>query len=632
MTATLRSALSAADDALLLNCLVQLTGDTTLLKKYGSGTVQQPDPSRRLMPATVMPEGQATAMREHLFSVLTAGAGEPAIAVPEFALFQRMAELAVGQPVADEFVPLLLEQAGFQPAQPVLPTTRRPPESMDIAILGAGMAGIAAGIAAAARGFRYRIFEQADDIGGTWRINTYPGVAVDTPSLYYSFSYELDPEWTHYYPAGGQYQDYLQRVVDKYEVREHIEFDTEVTALTWDDEARRWNITLRGPDGRETTTSAAAVITAAGFLNRPSIPDIAGRETFRGRQFHSAEWDPEVDLSGKRVAMIGAGATAIQIVPSIVGQVGKLELFQRQPHWVVPKYSGEGEVPEAERWALRHIPFYHQWCRLKVYWYMSDNLYPNITADPDWMREHDLSISPGNDRVRRLCLGYIEKMFGDDPGLAAAMTPDFPPMGKRIIKDPGGYYEALRRPNAHVVTSRIDRIVQEGIVTADGELVELDVIVWATGFKLDFLSGVDIRGRTGVRLADRWQRGDNPSSYLGGTVPGFPNLFVTSGPNSSAGHGGGHNFMVEGVVHYIMECLQLVVERGRSSIEVTEQAHATYNADVEETMANTIWCNSPAAHTYYRNQAGRVILPSPWRMVDSWTKLRAPIEEHFRLR
>jgi cation diffusion facilitator CzcD-associated flavoprotein CzcO len=631
--AELRAVLAGADQALLLTCLVQLTGDVSLVERYGAGTTQQPDPTRRLMPRTVIPEENAAAVRERLAELLQGpgAAAEPAVPVPDRALFRELAGLAVGQRPDEEFLPLLLEQAGFQPAQPVLPITRRPPAALDVAVVGAGMAGIHAAISADRRGLACQIFERADDIGGTWRINTYPGVAVDTPSLYYSFSYELNPDWTHFYPAGGQYQTYLQRVVDRYGLRERISFGTEVTELRWDEDTSRWQLTLRHCDGTLRSTSAATVITAAGFLNRPSIPDVPGRDDFAGVQFHTARWDDSVPLAGRRVALIGAGATAVQVVPSIADEVGELVLFQRQPHWVVPRYSGEGEVPAAERWALRHVPFYHQWCRLKVYWFLSDNLYPNIRADEEWMRTNPHSISPGNERVRQLCVGYINEMFGDRPELAAAMTPDFPPMGKRIIKDPGGYYAALRRDNARVVTESIARVVPEGIILASGELVELDVIIWATGFTLDYLSHVQITGRRGRALAEVWGA-DNPSAYLGGTVPGFPNLFITSAPNTSAGHGGGHNFAVEGTVHFIMECLQLLVERGADSIEVTQEAHDAFNAEIDQMMAGTIWCHAPTAHTYYRSARGRTVVPSPWRMVDYWNRLRCPVENHFVLR
>jgi len=209
------------------------------------------------------------------------------------------------------------------------------------------------------------------------------------------------------------------------------------------------------------------------------------------------------------------------------------------------------------------------------------------------------------------------------------MTPDHPPNSKRINKDPGGYYDALNRDNARVVTSAVTRVVPEGIVTADGELHELDVIVWATGYRLNFLSHFEIRGREGVALADVW--GDAPSAYLGLTVPGFPNLFITSGPHASTAHGGGQNFLFEASTQYIMECLQLMVDRDARTLEVDREAHDAYNADMEKVLAGSIWCNTGSAHTYYLNKQGRPILPSPWRMVDFWTKLRTPVEEHFVL-
>jgi len=623
--------LAGADAAIQLACLIQLTGDVSLLDRYGPGTMQEPNPNMRLMPRTVMPEVNARAVRARLAELLAAVAEpEVALPLPDPAMFRRLAELVVGQGVPDEFLPLLREQAGFEAPQPVRPVTRQPPETLDVAIIGAGMAGINAAVQAQRRGFRYTVYERHHEVGGTWRAHNYPGVAVDTPSLYYSFSYELNPNWTDYYPAGKDYQAYLVNLVDEYGIREHIRFGTEVVSLRWSDDDQRWHITLRAEDGTVQESTAAAVITAVGYLNSLSFPPNVDRGAFAGTQFHTYDWDPEVQLAGRRVGIVGAGATSMQIVPKIVDEVDLLTVFQRQAHWVVPKFSGEKEVGAADRWALRHLPFYNQWSRLKIYWYLSDNLYPNIRADQEWMRTHPYSINAGNERVRQLCLKHIYDTFGDDPEMVAKMTPDHPPNSKRINKDPGGYYAALRRENARVVTSAVTRVVPEGIATADGELHELDVIIWATGYKLRFLSQFEIRGRDGVLLSDVW--GDSPTAYLGTVVPGFPNLFITSGPHASTAHGGGQNFLFEASTQYIMECLQLMVDADASSLEVTREAHDEYNAGVDQMLTGSIWCHTGTAHTYYLNTRGRPILPSPWRMVDYWTKLRTPVEEHFVLR
>ncbi|MFD0854970.1 flavin-containing monooxygenase, partial [Actinomadura adrarensis] len=332
------------------------------------------------------------------------------------------------------------------------------PADFKVAILGAGMTGIAAGIACAAAGFTYEIFERGDDIGGTWRINTYPGIAVDTPSIYYSFSFEQEAGWSRYYPVGDEYQHYLQRVVDKYGLRPNIRLETEIRSLVWDDDAQEWTVTCTTADGGTVTSHANAVITATGFLNTPKYPDLPGRETFSGASMHTAAWDHSLDLTGKRVGVIGAGATSVQVVDAVIGDVAHLTLFQRQPHWILPNTIGEGIVPDQERWLKEHLPFYIRWQRAKNYWFLTDTLYPAVRADPEWTASHELSISEANDRVMQLCLNHLRTSFADDPELLRKMTPDFPPHGKRIVRDPGGYYTALAGDRADVVTEPLARV------------------------------------------------------------------------------------------------------------------------------------------------------------------------------
>ncbi len=627
----LRTNLATADPAILVLCAMHATGDTTLLDRFGGAVVRKvPSGPAAALPVVTMADEVRSELTDILVEALCSAPTEPHLVVDDPGVFLAMAELAVGVPVADEFAALLLEQSGFVPTQPVVSRTRKPAPTQRIAVLGAGMAGIAAGVYADRNGFDYEIFERSNDIGGTWRTNTYPGVAVDTPSLYYSYSFDLNAQWSRYYPVGHEYQDYLRRVVDSFDIKSHISFECEVTELQWVEEDRQWEVRSIDSAGIESSSRFTAVITAFGYLNRPKFADVPGRETFSGRSVHTAQWPEDLDLTGKRVAVIGAGATSVQVVGAIADQVQSLDFFQRQPHWVMPKTEGSVAVPDGERWLLGNLPFYNQWFRLKTFWNASDNMYDVVRADRDWMKEH-LSISPANDAVMQFCLGHIEAMFGDRPDLAAAMTPDYAPAGKRLVRDPGNFYSSLKKPNVTVVTDRIDRIVPEGIVTADGHLYELDVIVHATGFSLDYLAPIDIVGRDGTTLNEVW-KGDDPFAYLGGTVPGFPNLFVTSGPNTSPGHGGGHNFTVESVLHYIFECLQLVVESGGEVIEVTAAATAEYNERLERQLADSVWATQTGATTYYRNKAGRVTLPSPWRMVDFWTMLRSPEPNAFVVR
>lgn len=625
----IRSAQDGEPSALLMS-LVQVTGDAGHLDHFGPKISVPPVADNRLLPTGQIADADRAELIALLADALDSDSQAEYMQVPDRDLFQRMLNAAIGAPVPAEALGVVMEQAGFQLSQPIIARTTSPTPEFSVAVLGAGMSGIFASVALADAGFTHEIFEASDDIGGTWRINSYPGAAVDTPSMYYSYSFELEPNWTKYFPSGTEYQEYLRHVVDKYDVKQRIRFNTEITSLAWDDAAQEWIIGVSS-NGVAGTHRANAVITAAGFLNRPTIPDVAGSETFTGTQLHTARWDHSLDLTGKRVGVVGAGATSIQVVDAITNSVEHLTLFQRQAHWVRPNTLGDGAIPDSERWLQRAVPFYDRWQRARTYWLSSDRNYPAYRADPAWMAENPLSISAANDVVMQSCLGHLRSSFGHDPELLAKMTPDFPVHGKRIIRDPGGYYAALASEKASVVSDAIAEITPQGIVTADGTLIELDVIIWATGFSLDFLGTLDITGIDGIRLADQWG-GRNPKSYLGGTVPNFPNLFVTSGPNSSNGHGGGHNFMTEAVVHYIMECLQLLTERGASSLVPTIEAQDALIAEIDQQMEGSIWRNSNRAHTYYRNDNGRVILPNPWTMVDYWEMLRTPDPAKFVIR
>jgi 4-hydroxyacetophenone monooxygenase len=622
----LRANLRLADAGILVAVLAQLTGDPGVVDRYATRISFVPDPPEQVGVADAeIAETLVDEVAAALESPRTAGG----LAADHPDLFVRIAPLALGTEVGGEYVELLLEQGGFHPSQPVLPRTATLPVDFKVVIIGAGIAGLAAALECASAGIDFEIVDRNDEVGGTWYTTVYPGIGVDTPSAYYSLSRDINGDWSSYYPQGHEYQGYLASVADKYKLRERTRFGTEVEALWWDDDRSQWQIHTVGADGGREHNYANVVIPAAGYLNRPRWPDLDGRDTFGGISIHSAQWDPALDLSGKRVAVIGAGCTAVQIVDSCVDQVGHLTVFQRQPHWVAPRRRLNDDVPAHRRWLNTHVPYYANWTRLKSFWGTADNNFPVIVRDPEWAADH-LSISPANDVLLQMCLEYIDRVFGAGSELAKKVTPDFAPYGKRIIRDPGGYYAALTKPHVDVEAAEPARVNERGIVTRDGRQIDLDVIVYATGYYLDFLSTMDIRGRGGIRLSDVW--GDSPSAYRGGTVPGFPNLFISSAPNYSPGHGGGHNFGVEVMVHYVMECLQLMALRDATTIEVKPEAFTEYVRQIDDAMAGMVWCHTPSAHTYYRSPGGRIVIAFPFRLIDVWQSHRAPVEPDFVLR
>ena len=622
----LHSIVNQASPALLLASIVSITGETSRISEFAPYITNS---VIDFNPISEMPEDVHSRLVDWAFDViadLDAYADRDPLTIDDDS-FVALASRLIGLPVERDQVAFVREQGGFDTFAPTVPRTKPVPAGFKVLIIGAGMAGIATAVAAHKAGFDFEVLEKNPGVGGVWWQNRYPGVGVDTHSRYYSLSFEINRAWTNSHPQGDEFREYLGDVAEKHGVLAGFTFNAEVKQLVWDDEAGLWHATYV-KDGTEHRTSAAAVVTAAGYLTRPMLPNVPGIDSFEGASFHSAEWDDDYDFTDKTVAVIGTGCTSVQIVDSLAPQINSLKLFQRQPHWVFPQ-AGDSTVPEPERWLLMNVPTYAEWARVMQYIMTGDINYANVRYDAAWAAEHELSISEANDRGLQVALSYLETTFADRPDLLEKMKPNFAFMAKRPIRDPGTYYETLKKDTTEVVASGLVEVRPEGPVDGDGNLHEVDAIVYATGFSLEYLSHWTIIGREGKKLSDVF--GDTPMAYLGCQVPGFPNLFITSGPNANPSHGGAHNFCVEAVVHYVIESLQTLIEKDARSIEPTQDAQEAWAREVRERLADSVWVRETRATTYYRNAKGDVLLANPLPMEEYWDRLRQPKLEDMRL-
>lgn len=451
-----------------------------------------------------------------------------------------------------------------------------------VAIIGAGFAGLGMAIRCQQAGIGdWILLEAADDVGGTWRDNTYPNCQCDVPSNLYSFSFALKSDWSRSFGWAEEIHDYLRECTDEFGLRDRIRFGSRVTCAEWDSEAGRWE--LRCADGWSGT--ADVVISGHGPLSAPSIPDIPGLAEFAGPVFHSAEWDHDVDLAGKRVAVVGTGASSVQIVPGIQPEVGELLVFQRTPPWVVPR--PDRPVSERRKRLYRRFPALQRVVRSAIYW------------------ARELLVVPMVHRPSLLSLGEAQAKAHlarqvRDPDLRAKLTPDYSMGCKRVLLS-NDYYPAVAAPNTRLVTEGIDKVGRNSVLTEDGTEHPVDVIVLATGFHVtDHPMGDCVRGRDGRTLNEHWR--DGQSAYLGTAVSGFPNLFSIIGPNTGLGHTS-MIVMMEAQFTYILGALAHMRRSGVTTLEVRPEVQAAYNDEIQDRLAGTVWSSGCAS--WYLDANGR---------------------------
>jgi 4-hydroxyacetophenone monooxygenase len=628
--ASIARALESASVPTLLMSLVHLTGDLGILR----GAIRP----HAALPGDVqgsLSDADKAAVRAQALDALRnyrdRGCTLPPPPSPE--TIHAMMSFLVGQPVPAEYVPMMLEEMALdgRDARDVaweqVPAATR--SRFRVLVIGAGMSGLLAAIRLEEAGIPYLVVEKNDGVGGTWLENSYPGCRVDIANHFYCYSFEPNHDWSEFFAQRAELRAYFERCATDHGVRAKIRFGTEVFAMRWDERRAQWAAHVRGKDGAEETLVANAVISAVGQLNRPKRPAIPGLESFAGPVFHSAQWRHDVSLDGKRVAVIGSGASAFQLVPEVAKVAGQLDVFQRSPCWMVPNANYHRRVNDGKKWLLKHVPYYGRWYRFLLFWPGSDGLLPSLVVDPEWPHP-ERSVSAANDMMRNIFTEYLRSQIRDDPELLAKVVPGYPPFGKRMLQDNGSWLAALQRDNVELVTDGIRAIEPDAIVCESGARHPADVIVLATGFHANrFLWPIEVVGRDGALLGDVW--GDDPKAYLGITVPGFPNLFCLYGPGTNLAHAGSIIFHSECQVRYAMGCLRELLGRNRAAMDCKPDVCDDYIARFDAAHAKLVWSH-PGMTSWYKNAKGRVTTTSPWRLVDYWRWTKAPDLADYTLR
>lgn len=471
----------------------------------------------------------------------------------------------------------------------ILALTRRSP-SPRVVIIGAGFGGLAAAVALRRKGIDdLTIIEREDGVGGTWRRNVYPGAACDIQSHLYSFSFAPNRAWTRTYAHQPEILAYLESVADDFDLRRHLTLNTSVTSIRWNSGATHWDVELEDGD----IVDADVVVSAVGLFGALRYPDIDGLTDFAGELMHTAQWDATVDLTGKRVAVIGTGASGVQVVPELADIAGELTVFQRTPPWMVPKEDRPYSAEELARY--RRLP----WASWRERWRL-------------WKLQHDnTALTPGHPRlatVQELSEGFLREHV-DDPSLRYALTPRYPFRCKRVLLGEK-YYVALQRDHVGLVADPISHVTDTAVVTADGRSIEVDAIVLATGFETSsYLSGLDVVGVDGENLHERW--GSDPRAFLGVAVSGFPNFFMLYGPNTNQG-ANSIIYILEAGARFVASAVSRLARRG-GSVDVHPDVERIFNDRIAAELENTIWtqCDS-----YYRSPSGRIVTQWPHSELD----------------
>ena len=614
--ALLRNGVDAANIPSLLMVLHQMTGDQKWLEKPYA-----PDRSAGLddndsgqLPSAIQAEIRAAAYP----AIKSWLEGKKLmLAKPDNATLARMLTVAMAEEVPQEYGDIIASGMAFGQIDRVLAPGAQGKTAI---VIGGGISGMCAGIELSQLGLDYTLFEKNADFGGTWFENRYPGCGVDTPSLTYTFSCKPN-DWSKYFPLRDEIEAYLLDTARHFGLGAHTRFNTTVDAARWNDRTGQWDVTLTAADGSQQVHSADYLFSAVGILNVPKYPNIDGLDDFDGEVYHTSRWPADADLAGKRVAVIGNGASGMQVAPAIAEEVAALTIFARSKQWAAPFPQFRKDVPPGVRYLIQVVPLYRAWLEQRLSWTFNDRVHGTLFRDSEW--EHPArAVNAINDGHRRAFTRYVHEQLADRPELIDDVLPDYPPFAKRMLLD-NGWYRTIKKPHVRLIPDHLDRVVGKRLYAASGEEIDAEVIILATGFQTTrVLGSYDVIGRDGQVLRELWGD-DDSAAYLGTLVPGFPNFFILLGPNVGSGHGGSMIRNIENQMHFAGEVILDSEERGAATVEVKSDVYEDYRQRIDAAHDGLVWTH-PGTDNWYRNSKGRVVAITPWRNDAFWRMTRHP--------
>ncbi|TPX17876.1 uncharacterized protein E0L32_002977 [Thyridium curvatum] len=624
----IRKAIDKSNLNALRLALLQVTGDPELAKMR----------TRRhairggAMYAQVLAEEDAPALKEKAFAFLSKRKpSDPIPSPPSREEVKKLVNVFGDEPIPETELEYEFEELAFAefPRRADWSDKKPAPEKIakfKVIVVGAGISGIAAAIHLSRLGINFEVLERQHDIGGTWLLNSYPDARVDVSSFLFQFKCVKNYHWSEYFASAGETQKYLDFIVEKFKLREHFLFNRELTRCVWHEDQGEWELSIKRSNGGTETMRCNAIISGSGLFATPNLPDIKGIKDFEGPVFHTARWDHKVDYTDKRVALLGTGSTGTQLASAVAQKAKTLTVYQRTPNWIMSMDGYRVTIDDEVRYVFDNMPYYWNW-----FCYSQHRTTQQLQYMQDYDREWQAKggvINERNDLVHKALLKYIEQKSEGIPGLKEKLTPKYAPLVRRLVVD-NGFYDTLRRDNVELVTDEIDGFTQKGIKTKDGKERPFDLVVLGTGFKVSkYFWPCEYVGRNGVTMEQLWKK-DGPRSYLGLTIPGFPNFFILYGPNHQPRAGAFYSWS-EIWMRYIGEMIVHLLENDKKSIDCRKDVFDEYNLRLDEANKGLIW--ESEGSSYYVNEHGRQSVNTPWYTSDYHRMIFKPNFEDFEIR